>query len=162
MLAELAVSYPRTAFLVVFKGQRIDQDGVRQCFDVRVPRTNDLAALAAMSPDERWVGYSVLVPVGKKKADVRVRKEGKMWRLDDLECTPRQVTNLACIEGCLRYLGSDLSPGFLYAGTGWAWIMHLGRDCCPSGPHSWLIHEVVPRRAKWLGIDMDGVGCLLR
>ena len=81
-----------------------------------------------------------------------------MKQLDGLECTRRHVSNLACVEGCLRHLGSDLSPAFLYAGTGWAWILHVGKDCCPSGPHSWLLHEVVPRRAKALGVDMDGVG----
>lgn len=81
-----------------------------------------------------------------------------MKRLDGLECTRRHVSNLACLEGCLNYLGSDLPTSFLYAGTGWAWILHCGGDCCPSGPQSWLLHEVVPRRAKFLGIDMDGVG----
>ena len=81
-----------------------------------------------------------------------------MKQLDGLECTRRYVSNLACLEGCLNYLGSDLPMSFLYAGSGWAWILHCGEDCCPSGPHSWLLHEVVPRRAKALGIDMDGVG----
>jgi len=82
-----------------------------------------------------------------------------MKQLDGLACTRRHVSNLACIEGCLQYLGGELPASFLYAGTGWAWILHVDSDCCPSGPHSWLLHEVVPRRAKALGIDMDGVGC---
>lgn len=82
-----------------------------------------------------------------------------MKQLDGLACTRRCVSQLACVEGCLRYLGNDLSPAFLYAGTGWAWVLHVGHDCYPSAPHSWLLHEVVPRRAKTLGIDMDRVGC---
>jgi len=43
-----------------------NQDMVRQCFEVHVPRTRTLADLTGLGLEDRWVGYSVLIPVGKK------------------------------------------------------------------------------------------------
>ncbi len=43
-----------------------NQDMVRQCFEVHVPWTRNLAELTRPGPEDRWTGYSVLIPVGKK------------------------------------------------------------------------------------------------
>ena len=43
-----------------------NHDMVRQCFEVHVPRTRRLADLTRLSPEDRRIGYSVLIPVGKK------------------------------------------------------------------------------------------------
>ncbi len=57
--------------------------------------------------------------------------------LDGLRHGGRLTTHLDCLEAATSYLGIDITPGWLYGGTGHAFVMSLGDDLCPSGPHCW-------------------------
>ena len=65
-----------------------------------------------------------------------------MATLDGLEQPPRLATHLACLEGGARYMEVDVSTAWLYGGTGHAFVMCLGEDLCPSGPHCWRQGEL--------------------
>jgi len=60
-----------------------------------------------------------------------------MRKIYNLDFVPRAASHMGAIEGCLKYLGIDVSPGWLFGSTGHAFIMNIGDDLCGSGPHSW-------------------------
>ncbi len=65
------------------------------------------------------------------------------------------MSHMGCLEGCVRYLGLDVTPAWLYGSTGHAFFINVDEDLCPSGPHSWPYFEVVPRLARNLGIGIE-------
>lgn len=73
-----------------------------------------------------------------------IRLEGLRWR-------PSWVSHQGCLLGCLEYLGSDISPGWLYGGDGHAFALNLHPELCPSGPTAWR-HEVVSKLARNVGV----------
>ena len=76
--------------------------------------------------------------------------------IDKLKWQPRWVTHLGCVEGCLRYLRKKVSTGWLYGGTGYAFVLNIAKDLCPSGPTAWktvMLFELAPN----LGYKIDGV-----
>jgi hypothetical protein len=84
------------------------------------------------------------------------RKERQMKKLENLKWTPRWVSHLGCIKGCLDYLGLDVSDAWLYGGTGHAFVINLHEEVCPSGPTAWktmMLFEL----GKNLGYTIDGV-----
>jgi len=78
-----------------------------------------------------------------------------MKRLDGLAWVPRATSHMGCLEGCVRRLGIQMSPGWLYGGTGHAFFINVDEDLCPSGPHSWPYFHVVPKLGKNLGLQVD-------
>lgn len=60
-----------------------------------------------------------------------------MPTLDGLEPVNRVVTQMACTEAALRYLGRDVSAPWLYGASGHAFILHIHDGLCPGGPHTW-------------------------
>ena len=87
---------------------------------------------------------------------IKAAKETKVKSLENLKWRPRWVSHLGCIEGCLKYLKMDVSPAWLYGGTGHAFIINMAEDCCPSGPTAW---KTVPlfELGRNLGYLIDGV-----
>jgi hypothetical protein len=75
--------------------------------------------------------------------------------LPGLEWVPRATSHMGCLEGCAAHLGIDISPGWLYGGTGHAWVLIAGRDLCPSGPHSWGYLDTVPKLGRNVGFRFD-------
>jgi len=76
----------------------------------------------------------------KTKEDIekmQTEKQVSMKKLNNPKFVPRAVSHMGCIEGCLKYLGIDVSPGWLYGSTGHAFVMSIGTDLCGSGPHCW-------------------------
>jgi len=58
--------------------------------------------------------------------------------LENLRWVQRWVSHLGCVKGCLNYLGIDVSDGWLYGGTGHAFVLNMSDDgSCPSGPTAW-------------------------
>lgn len=79
-----------------------------------------------------------------------------MKALDNLRWSPKWVTHLGCIKGCLYYLGLEVSDAWLYGGTGHAFVINIGQDLCPSGPTAWrtmMLFEL----GRNLGYEFDGV-----
>ncbi len=62
---------------------------------------------------------------------------------------------MACIEGGLRFLGSDISTAMLYAGCHWAWVLHMGTGHCPSHPHRWWAEEQAAANGAMLGFRRE-------
>lgn len=80
----------------------------------------------------------------------------KMREIKKLRWQPRWVTHLGCVEGCLKNLKHKISTGWLYGGTGHAFIINIDKDLCPSGPTAWrtmMLYELAPN----LGYRVDGV-----
>ena len=77
-------------------------------------------------------------------------------KLENLKWEPRWVSHLGCIKGCLNYLGIEIKDGWLYGGTGHAFIINMAEDVCPSGPTAWktvMLYEL----GQNLGYETDGV-----
>lgn len=79
-----------------------------------------------------------------------------MRELQDLRWRPSWVSHLGCLKGCLDYLGIETTVGWLYGGTGHAFIINIGKDVCPSGPTAWKT-EMLGRLGRNLGYETDCV-----
>ena len=75
--------------------------------------------------------------------------------LRGLRWVRRATTHMGCLEGCVNHLGMDVSPGWLFGGTGHAFFMNVSDDFCPAGPHEWRYFDVIPRLGANLGVDFD-------
>ncbi len=58
-------------------------------------------------------------------------------QLPNLACWPTWVSHMGALKGCLDYLQLPVSPGWLYGGTGHAFILNIDPTGCPSGPTAW-------------------------
>ena len=79
-----------------------------------------------------------------------------MKKLDNLKFSPKWVSHLGCLKGCLDFLGVEMTDAWLYGGTGHAFIINIGEDSCPSGPTAWktmMFFEQAPK----LGYEIKGV-----
>jgi hypothetical protein len=79
-----------------------------------------------------------------------------MKALQNLQWSPKWVSHLGCIKGCLDYLGMDISDAWLYGGTGHAFVINLHETVCPSGPTAWNTSKVFAL-GKNVGYAIDGV-----
>ena len=62
--------------------------------------------------------------------------------LENLKWTPRWVSHMGCIKGCLDYLNIDVSPAWLYGATGHAFVLNIHEVVCPSGPTAWNADKI--------------------
>jgi hypothetical protein len=76
--------------------------------------------------------------------------------LENCRWVPRWVGHLGCIQGCLNYLGIEISDPWLYGGTGHAFVINVGEGVCPSGPTAWKTVKLF-ELGKNLGYTFDGV-----
>ena len=79
-----------------------------------------------------------------------------MKKIEGLEFVPRATSHIGALEGCLKYLGIEVSSGWLFGSTGHAFIMNIGDDLCPSGPHCWN-WSTVNRLGKNMGYKTESV-----
>lgn len=79
-----------------------------------------------------------------------------MVKLENLKWSPKWVSHLGCVKGCLEYLGIDISDAWLYGGTGHAFIINIGEDSCPSGPTAWKT-VMLNQGGVNLGYEIDGI-----
>jgi hypothetical protein len=76
--------------------------------------------------------------------------------LDGLQWTPRWVSHLGCVKGCLDYLGLDVSDAWLFGATGHAFIINMHDVVCPSGPTAWH-SEMLRKLGKNVGYSSRGL-----
>lgn len=79
-----------------------------------------------------------------------------MTSLPQCQWTPRWVSHMGCLKGCLDFLGIEISDAWLYGGTGHAFVINVHEEVCPSGPTAWMtggLFELGPN----LGYKVDGV-----
>jgi hypothetical protein len=79
-----------------------------------------------------------------------------MKTLENCKWSPKWVSHLGCIKGCLETLGVDVSDAWLYGGTGHAFVINLHEEVCPSGPTAWTT-VMLFQLAMNLGYRLDGV-----
>jgi hypothetical protein len=79
-----------------------------------------------------------------------------MGKLQGLQWSPKWVSHLGCIKGCVDYLGIDVSEAWLYGGTGHAFVINLHEGVCPSGPTAWRTVKLF-ELGRNLGYTIDGV-----
>ena len=77
-----------------------------------------------------------------------------MKKLKDLKFVPHWVSHLGCLDGCLQYLGLDVSTPWLFGGTGHAFVINISKDSCPSGPTAWKT-EMLFKLGRNLGYNVD-------
>ncbi|MGD8751852.1 MAG: hypothetical protein PVG14_10545, partial [Anaerolineales bacterium] len=79
-----------------------------------------------------------------------------MKKLDNLKWVPAWVSHMGCLKGCLNYLGLDITDGWLYGGTGHAFVINIHESVCPSGPTAWNT-EMLIELGRNLGYETDGI-----
>jgi hypothetical protein len=79
-----------------------------------------------------------------------------MKALTHCQWTPRWVSHLGCVKGCLDFLGIEISDAWLYGGTGHAFVINLHEEVCPSGPTAWGTGKLFELAAN-LGYKAEGV-----
>jgi hypothetical protein len=60
-----------------------------------------------------------------------------MVKLENLKWSPKWVSHLGCVKGCLNFLGIAMTDAWLYGGTGHAFVINVHEELCPSGPTAW-------------------------
>jgi len=87
---------------------------------------------------------------------VRGRTEERPNRIRKLKYRSGWVSHLSAVAGCLKFLGVRVSPGWLYGGTGHAFIINIVKGVCPSGPTAWQT-SMLFKLATNLGYEIKGV-----
>ncbi len=79
-----------------------------------------------------------------------------MKKIEGLRFQQYYITQLACMKGCLDYLGRDISFPWLYGGTGYAFVLNIQEGLDPSGSTCWdtqPIFDLAPN----LGFQVKGI-----
>ena len=80
-----------------------------------------------------------------------------MKKLPNLIWTPSWTSLVGCIHGCLNYLNIAPSLGWLFGGSGHAFIINMSNDgSCPSGPTAWNTTRFFDL-GKNLGYRVEGI-----
>ena len=77
-----------------------------------------------------------------------------MRKLENLRWSPKWVSHLGCVKGCLDYLGIEMTNAWLYGGTGHAFVLNISDVVCPSGPTAWKTMMLFEGGTK-LGYEFD-------
>jgi hypothetical protein len=92
------------------------------------PRKYDIFRLSARSYLEHH---------NQVKGRLRLKLTGEGKVLEGLRWVPRRASHVGCIQGCLKYLGIDVSDAWLFGATGHAFVLNVSPGLCPSGPTDW-------------------------
>lgn len=81
--------------------------------------------------------------------------------LDGLAAKPAWMTHMGCQQGCVEYLGIDISRGWIYGGTGHAFALNIHEELCPSGPTAWNCQasDLLARDVGYLAEGVTGERC---
>lgn len=77
-------------------------------------------------------------------------------KIPGLRWTPRCVSQLGCIKGCLDFLRMNVSDAWIYGATGYAFIINVSEIVCPSGPTSWN-RDILAQLGKNIGYDAETI-----
>ncbi|MFX0079798.1 MAG: ArsR/SmtB family transcription factor, partial [Candidatus Hermodarchaeota archaeon] len=109
---------------------------------------------------ESYVDSQIRVANGRRRmmdryAGLRTGS-GRMKKLTKLRFKPHYVSHLGCLDGCMEYLGLDVSTPWLYGVTGHGFILNIAQDLCPSGPTAWKTRMIF-EMSRNLGAKLDGL-----
>ncbi|MEW6716870.1 MAG: hypothetical protein AB1345_05125 [Chloroflexota bacterium] len=79
-----------------------------------------------------------------------------MKKLENLTWSPKWVSHLGCIKGCLDYLKLNITDAWLYGATGHAFIINMSEVVCPSSPTAWKTMKLF-ELGKNIGYHIEGV-----
>ncbi|MBD3336139.1 MAG: hypothetical protein GF355_11550 [Candidatus Eisenbacteria bacterium] len=79
-----------------------------------------------------------------------------LTQLEGLGWRRRWMSQMGCILGCCDYLGLQISSGWLYGGSGQAFVLNIHEEVCPSGPTAWDGRRMLSL-AEGLGIRHESV-----
>lgn len=79
-----------------------------------------------------------------------------MKRLSNQRWVPRWVSQLGCLKSCCDYLDLEISDGWLYGGTGYAFVLNMHEAACPSSLTAWRTQPLIALTSN-LGIAVEGV-----
>jgi beta-lactamase regulating signal transducer with metallopeptidase domain len=119
-----------------------------------LPMARREAPAGATPPDQTPAGMSVS-PVGGSPQEEKGYSH--MGAKPAVAPAKLATDHMACVRGCLDSLGSDVSTATLYGVSGWAWILHVGPDLCPSGISSWQVARVPRERLVQAGVTIEPV-----
>jgi len=91
---------------------------------------------------------------GMTEAAKVVRQDGAVT-LSGLDKHPGPMSQAGCLVACAEYLGVGASPAWIYGCTGFAFVINVGEDLCPSGPSAWADHKLLPLAAN-AGLRVKG------
>ena len=77
-------------------------------------------------------------------------------KLEGLKGSPKWVTHLGCVKGCLDYLGINVSDAWLFGATGHAFVINVHDVVCPSGPTAWKT-EMLCVLGRNVGYTVEGI-----
>lgn len=79
-----------------------------------------------------------------------------MSDLENARWSPKWVSHLGCIKGCLDYLKLEVSDVWLFGATGHAFVINIHPEVCPSGPTAWKTVKLF-ELGRNIGYAVDGV-----
>ena len=82
---------------------------------------------------------------------------GSAQTLEGLRQLPLNATNMGALHGVAAYWGFDASPATVFGATGYAFLINIKDDICPSGPFVWR-RERFNRLVTNLGIRTRDLG----
>ena len=86
---------------------------------------------------------------------------GSVQTLEGLSQLPLNATNMGVLHGVAAYWGFDASPATVFGATGYAFLINIKDDICPSGPFVWR-RERFNRLVTNLGIRTRDLGFYTR
>ncbi|MGD8240438.1 MAG: hypothetical protein PVH68_17925, partial [Armatimonadota bacterium] len=94
----------------------------------------------------RALGEDVPEPFQQDGGGAERSESGEARMLEGLQYPQRTAAEMACVEGALRYLGRDLSPGWLYGGTGHAFAITMAEGVHIASPYAWdkTLYDLAP------------------
>lgn len=82
---------------------------------------------------------------------------GIMAQLQDkIKPAPAWATFMGCTKACSDYLGFNYSQPWLYGSLGFAWLLNVHAEACPSGPTA-FDNSFLTRNAAVLGLSFETV-----
>ncbi len=72
--------------------------------------------------------------------------------IEGLRWEPRWISDMGCLRPCLKHLGREVSWPWLYGGTGYAFLLNIHSELCPSGWH--VVEVPVDQLGVNLGIQI--------
>ena len=84
------------------------------------------------------------------------KREENVKKLDNLHWEGSLITELASVKGCLVYLEEDVSMGWLFGATGYAFVLNMHESVSPGCPNGWK-KEQLPLLGRNAGYTLQGV-----
>lgn len=81
------------------------------------------------------VFWLAVYQANSQPADGRKEEPMPTNQIEGLRWEPRWISAMGCLRPCAKHLGRELSWPWLYGGTGYAFILNVHKELCPSGWH---------------------------